>query len=154
MPKISKTGSTPMQRSYALRVWGAKGKDKKAIAMDVGYSAYVARSATSKIENTKGFHNALQKLANDSNNMALSVMEEFKARGLKGFSNKDLVAALNAIAGAWSKFNNEEIKSSRPQSDSGNRLKTIVQNRIEHQTITNITEGGKVVKVDDIDLDF
>ena len=103
--KIRENGSTPKQKAYALRVWGAIGSNKRSIALDVGYSRFVASSAKSKIENTKGFQNALHALANESNNMALSVLSEFKARGLKGFSNKDLVGALNAIGSAWSRFN-------------------------------------------------
>ena len=139
-----------MQKAYAMRVWGAKGKDKASIARDVGYSRFVAASPKSKIENTKGFNNALQLLANESNNMALSVLSEFKARGLKGFSNKDLVGALNAIGSAWSKFNNEEKKQTA-QNPGTNKLRTIVMNRIESQHITNITEKDEIKK---IDLDF
>lgn len=147
MSKISEKGSTPMQRAYAMRVWGAKGSDKTAIARAVGYSSWVSRSATSKIEGTKGFQNAMLKLANDSNNLALSVLAEFKARGLKDFSNKDLVGALNAIGSAWSKFNGEE-KRKTAETESGNRLRTIVLNRIENQTITTQPEDKPV------DLDF
>ena len=139
-----------MQKAYAMRVWGAKGKDKRSIALDVGYSRFVAASAKSKIENTKGFNNAILALANDSNNLALAAMAEFKARGLKGFSNKDLVGALNAISGAWSKFNNAE-KEPRSQAESGNKLRQIVINRIENQSITNVPENEEVKE---INLDF
>ena len=149
--KISERGFSPKQKAYAMRVWGAKGKDKKSIALDVGYTEYVARSASSKIENKKGFHNALLVLANDSNNLAMAAMQEFKARGLKGFSNKDLVGALNAISSAWSKFNNEFKAENKPLSDSGNRLRQIVMNKIETQIVHNIPEEEEVTKVD---LDF
>jgi hypothetical protein len=151
--KISRTGSTPMQKAYAMRVWGAKGSDKKSIARDVGYSPYVARSATSKIEGTKGFQNAIIALAKDSNNLALAAMAEFKARGLKGFSNKDLVGALNAISGAWSKFNTELKAETKPMSESGNRLRQIVLNKIETQTIVNNPEPEpEQVKGDGLDF--
>jgi hypothetical protein len=132
-----------MQRAYAMRVWGAKGTDKKSIAADVGYSPYVARSATSKIENTKGFQNAIIALAKDSNNLALAAMAEFKARGLKGFSNQELIGALNAISGAWGKFNAELKRDNKPLSESGNRLRQIVLNKIETQQIINNPEPEK-----------
>ncbi len=126
------------QLAYARRVWGAEGSDKKSIALDVGYSPAVANSVVSKIESRPGFNNAIAKLAADSNNMALTVMSEFKARGLKDFSNKDLVSALNAIAGAWDKFNKGFKESLEPKEDNGkNRLRTVVLQNITKQV--NIT---------------
>lgn len=122
------------QLAYARRVWGAKGPDKKSIALDVGYSPAVASSVVSKIESRKGFQNAIARLAADSNNMALTVMSEFKARGLKDFSNKDLVSALNAIAGAWDKFNKGFKESLEAPEDNGkNRLKTVILQNIAKQ---------------------
>ncbi len=122
------------QLAYARRVWGAEGSDKKSIALDVGYSPSIANSVVSKIESRKGFQNAIAQLAADSNNMALTVMSEFKARGLKDFSNKDLVSALNAIAGAWDKFNKGFNESLTPPEDSGkNRLRTVVLQNITKQ---------------------
>lgn len=136
--KIPNVGSSMKQLAYARRVWGAKGTDKKSIALDVGYSPSVASSVVSKIESRKGFHNAIAKLAADSNNLALAAMHEFKARGFDDFSNKDLVAALNAIAGAWDKFNKGFKESLTPPEDNGkNRLKTVILQNIAKQT--NIT---------------
>ena len=140
-----------MQKAYAMRVWGAKGKDKQSIALDVGYSRYVAASPKSKIEDTKGFNNAILALAKDSNNLAMAAMAEFKARGLKDFTNNELIGALNAISQAWGKFNAEFKRENKPLSDNGNRLRQIVVNRIENQSITNIPENEQVTKVD---LDF
>ncbi|MES2409558.1 MAG: hypothetical protein V4509_04665 [Patescibacteria group bacterium] len=136
--KIPKKGSSMKQLAYARRVWGAEGSDKKSIALDVGYSPAVANSVVSKIESRKGFNNAIAQLAADSNNMALTVMSEFKARGLEDFSNKDLVSALNAIAGAWDKFNKGFKESIEPKEDNGkNRLRTVVLQNINKQV--NIT---------------
>lgn len=132
--KIPNKGSSLKQQAYARRAWGAEGPDKKAIALDVGYSPSVANSVVSKIESRKGFQNAIALLAADSNNMALSVMSEFKARGLKDFSNKDLISSLNAIAGAWEKFNKVLIQSEKPIDTGKNKLKTIILQRIEKQT--------------------
>lgn len=124
------------QQAYARRVWGAKGADKTNIALDVGYSKYVARSASSKIEATKGFQNAMTALARESNNMALTILHEFRSRGVKNFSNKDLVGALNAIGGAWSKFNvgNIPVKGAGNGGES-NRLRAVIMQQVEHQTI-------------------
>lgn len=136
MPKIPRNGSTMKQMAYARRIWGAKGTDKQHIALDVGYSPYVSRSASSKIEATKGFNNAMVKLAKESNNMALEVLGEFKSRGLKDFSNKDLVGALNAIGGAWTRFNAPTLKvrGQGDQSDN-NRLRAVILQQVENQTI-------------------
>lgn len=121
------------QVAYARRAWGAKGEDKKHIALDVGYSPSVANSVVSKIESRPGFNNAMAKLAADSNNIAISVMHEIKARGFEDYSNKDLVSALNAIAGAWDRFNKGLIESKKPIDNGKNRLRTVVLQNITKQ---------------------
>lgn len=141
--KIPKNGSSLRQQAYARRAWGAKGSDKKAIALDVGYSPSVANSVVSKIESRKGFNNAIAKLAADSNNLALSVMSQIKARGFSEFSNQELVRSLTAIAGAWEKFNKGAMQSDRPLDNGKNRLKTIILQRIDKQT--NITSPENTV---------
>ncbi len=133
--KISKIGSSPKQMAYARRTWGGKGKSKKDIALDVGYSRFVANSVKSKIENHKGFNNAMSQLALESNNVALSVLHEFKARGVKGFSNKDLVGALNAIGSAWQKFNKTPEEGGDTKK-SKNKLRNVILQRVEHQHVT------------------
>ncbi len=124
--KISKTGASIRQVAYARRVWGGKGENKKQVALDVGYSTHVANSCVSKIESRKGFNNAMAQLAADSGNIALAVMHEFKSRGVKDFSNKDLISSLNAIAGAWNVFNKGLVESEKPEDNGKNRLRTIV----------------------------
>ena len=121
------------QMAYAKRVLGAKGISKKQIALDVGYSPNVANSISSHIENKPGFNNAMAALAVDSNNLALAAMHEFKARGFKDFSNKELVGALNAIGNAWSKFN--QIPKDKEPSAAGNKLRTVILQQVENQTI-------------------
>lgn len=137
--KISKTGSTLKQTAYARRIFGADGKDKQQIALDVGYSKYIAATPKSKIENSRGFNNAMAKLAADSNNLALSVMSELKARGFTDFSNKDLVGALNAISSAWKNFNNVTNKEDGHGDSGKNKLRTVILQRIENQTIQTDT---------------
>ncbi len=131
--RISKRGSTLRQIAYARRSWGAKQQTKKQIALDVGYSPNVANSVMSKIESKPGFNNAMARLAAESNHLALSVLHEFKARGLEDFSNKDLVSALNAIAGAWDRFNKGLIESNKPVDDGKNRLRTVILQSIAKQ---------------------
>ena len=147
--------------AYAKRLLGAQGTSKKDIALDVGYSPAVAHSVSSHIENKPGFNNAMVRLAVDSNNLALAAMHEFKARGFKEFTNKELIGALNAIGNAWTKFNkNGEPKESSPSS---NKLRTVILNQIENQTV--YPNGKKVpapitkppvvtVAVDGEELDF
>ena len=139
---------------YAKRMWGAKGNDKKHIALDVGYSPSVANSTKSKIENHPGFNNAIAALAHESNNMAMAAMAEFKARGLRDFSNKDLVGALNAIAGAWGKFN-AEGRGAPKIPENKNRLRTVILQRIENQTISAPAEirEASTKDVDNIEED-
>ncbi len=135
--KIAKNGASLRQVAYARRVWGGKGENKKQVALDVGYSPSVANSCVSKIEKHKGFNNAMAQLAADSGNIALSVMHEFKSRGVKDFSNKDLVGALNAIAGAWDRFNKGLIEQERPTDNGKNRLRTLMIQKVENQNIIN-----------------
>jgi len=156
MVAIPRNGHTMRQYAYARRVWGAKGTDKQNIALDVGYSPATARKAKEKIEDSPGFNNAIAKLAAESNNMAVAVLAEFKARGLKDFSNKDLVGALNAIGGAWSKFNAIDIETAKSKKNpEGNRLRAVIMNRIENQTINNPTPQPAVIEeIKHIDTDF
>ena len=126
------------QMAYAKRILGGQGISKKQIALDSGYSPNVANSIPSHIENKPGFHNAMSALAVDSNNLALAAMHEFKARGFKEFSNKELVGALNAIGSAWSKFN-AQPKEKDP-TETGNKLRTVVLQQIENQH-NSITDG-------------
>jgi hypothetical protein len=151
MVRITKVGATPQQVAYARRVWGGKSESKKQAALDVGYSPSVAASPKSKIEDRRGFNNAMAALASESNNLALSILHEFKSRGVADFSNKDLVGALNAIGAAWSRFNQGLLDHAKVDDNGRNRLKTIVLQQIENQTLNTGTvreiQGG-------IDLDF
>lgn len=139
------------QMAYARRIFGGQGKCKKQIALDVGYSPNVANSISSHIENQPGFNNAMAQLAVDSNNLALAAMHEFKARGFEDFSNKDLVGALNAIGNAWSKFNTVTKKDPN-SAPSGNRLRTVILQQIENQTIQ--APPVEIVTPENNDTDF
>lgn len=132
------------QMAYAKRLLGAQGNSKKEIALDVGYSPYVANSISSHIENQPGFNNAMAALAVQSNNLALAAMHEFKARGFADFSNKELIGALNAIGNAWSKFN-QKVKEPN-ENPAGNKLRTVILQQIENQTLT--TADGDVKRTE------
>jgi len=140
MVYIKGKGSTPQQLAYARRIFGGKGTSKQEIALDCGYSPNVSRSIKTHIENTKGFNNAMTALAADSNNLALAAMHEFKARGFEGFSNKELVGALNAIGNAWAKFNT--IPEAKEKKPSNNKLRTVILQQVENQIIASDTEGA------------
>jgi hypothetical protein len=147
MVKVPRGGFTSQQLAYARRSFSANSNDyKKTIALDCGYSPLIARNATTKIEKTKGFHNAIAALAKDSHNVALQVMEELKGRGFHDYSNKDLVGALNAISLAWSRFNDPLIKKEaakyRGLEPEKNRLRAVVFQQVENQTIV----PGEIVK--------
>ena len=123
------------QKAYARRIWGAKGSNKAQIALDVGYSRFSAASPKSKIEDKKGYQNEVIKLAKESNNLALSAMAEFKARGFTDFTNRDLVGALNAIGSAWKAFNTGNQPKEENQDNGKNKLRTVILQRIENQTV-------------------
>jgi len=138
--KRPKNGSTVKQFAYANRLINGEGLSRKDIARSVGFSPSVARNPSQKIEKSEGFHNAMIKLATEANNMALAVMHEYKARGLKGFSNKDLNGALNAIAGAFERFN----KHRAPNKEKDNPLRKILLERVQTREVS-IVQPKEVV---------
>ncbi len=143
--KIPKNGSSMRQVAYARRTWGADRETKKLTALDVGYGPNVANSVVSKIESRPGYHNAMARLAADSGNIALTVMHELQSRGFTDFTNKDLVSALNAIAGAWDRFNKGLIESKKPAEDNGkNRLRTVILQNISGPVTNNAPVADKV----------
>lgn len=135
--KRPKGGSTIKQVAYARKLFNGDGKSKKDIARSVGYSPAIANNALAKIENTEGFHNAMEKLAVESNNIMLAVFEEYKARGLTKFSNKDLNGALNAIASAWERI--ARVRNPDKNLDpEQNPLRKVFMQKVQNQTI-NVT---------------
>jgi len=147
MPKTKKGQSTLQQTAYARRIFGGQGKCKKYIAQECGYSSNVSNSIKSHVEKSAGFHNAMAKLAVDSNNLAMAAMEEFQSRGFKEFTNKDLVGALNAIGNAWSRFN-APLKEAGEGTNSTNKLRTVIMQQVENQTVN--ASVPKPVKTDEL----
>lgn len=135
--KRPKHGATLKQYAYAKKLLNAEGRSKKDIALSVGFSPSVASNVEAKIEKSEGFQNAIIALASESNNLVMGIMAEYKARGFKEFTNKDLAGALSAISKAWERFNREGDPD-RDKSPTGNKLKSIVLQRIENQTV-NVT---------------
>jgi hypothetical protein len=127
--KRPRSGSTVRQVAYATRLLGGQGKHKKEIALLAGYSPTMAENAKAKIEDTEGFKNAVIVLAQRSNNLLQAVMAEFEARGLKKFSNADLVKALNAISGAWERIEKSRAPD-RLRTPAGNPLRAVFEERV------------------------
>jgi hypothetical protein len=146
--KAPRGGHTPMQLAYATRIMAPNGQTKKQIARSVGYSDRMADSPKCHIENKAGFHVAMAKLASESNNAALKVMHEFNARSMNSFTNKELISAVTAIAGAWEKFNSVN----RPKEDAPlkeNRLRAVVLKHVNNRVV-DIAEGTKPKRSEDV----
>jgi hypothetical protein len=131
--KRPRRGSTIKQYAYATRRLNGEGRSKKEIALLSGFSTSVAENAKAKIEETEGYKNAVIELATKSNNLLLAVMSEFEARGLKDFSNSDLVKALNAISSAWDRVEKTRAPEKMKNPDV-NPLRGVFMRRVETQT--------------------
>ena len=133
---------------YAKKRIFTTGKNKQKMALAAGFSPAVSATPKSKIEDTPGFKNAVSKLAVKSNNLALSILEEFDKRGVTDFTNKELIMALDSIGRAWDRFTappNRHSKSD-PDFDNGkNPLRTIILQTVNTQTIANPGEIRGVV---------
>lgn len=151
--KRPRNGSTVKQVAYARKMFNAQGRNKKEIALSVGYSPALANNAN-RIEKSEGFLNAMQNLAKESNNLVMAAMLEYKARGFKNFSNKDLNGALNAIAAAWERIGKQRAPNGEKDNEK-NPLRKVIMQKVENQTI-NVTPAQKdePKEVESIDLDF
>lgn len=128
------TGSTPKQYAYATMRLTGQGGSKKEIARKAGFSHSVAKNAKYKIESTEGYQNAVIVLAHESNNLLLAILAEFKARGMKNFSNSDLIGSLNAMTKAWDKIDDKRAPS-RLKTPEGNPLRAVFTKRVETKTV-------------------
>lgn len=144
--KRSRTGSTIKQFAYATRMMNGQADSKKEAALLSGFSVSVANNAHNKIENTEGFKNAMIVLAARSNNLLLAVMNEFEVRGLKEFSNKDLVSAMNAISSAWTKIE-EKRAPNKLKTPEGNRLRGIFTKTTETAVIESAPEPASATVI-------
>lgn len=162
MVYVKKGGFSLKQMAYARRVFNGDGESKAQVARDLGYSPNVARSISSHIEHTDGFHNAMTKLAYESNNMALAAIEQFKIRGFDGFTNAEMIKALTAISTAWAKFNTDKPDKASGNKTNTNKLRTVILQQVENQTMLSgdakapITqkEEPKPEPIQELDLDF
>ena len=158
--KRRKGGSTLKQFAYARKLLNADGRSKEDIARTVGFSPSVAKNAYNKIEKTEGFQNAVLKLAAESNSVLLSIITEYRLRGLSDFSNKDLNGAVNAISVAWDRINKHRAPD-KNRTPEGNPLRAAVLQRVEHQTVVVESKNEDYPEItiknkeeDPIDLDF
>lgn len=141
-------GSTVKQFAYAQMRLTGQGETKKEIARKVGYSPTVANNARNKIETTEGYQNAVIELAAKSNNVVLKILAEFESRDLGEYSNKDLNGALNAIGGAWEKFN--KVRAPNDPGKGGNPLRKVLLQRVENQTIINNPPAMKEAAAEEV----
>lgn len=149
--KRPRKGSTVKQYAYATRRLNGEGRSKKEIALRSGYTLSMAENAKAKIENTEGYQNAVIVLATESNNLLLAVMSEFKARGLKDFSNADLTKALNAISGAWDRI--EKVRApNKMKTPEGNPLRAIFTEKTVTKTAVVESIPMNAVKVVDAEI--
>jgi len=149
MVKISKKSSTLRQAAYARDSFACRSKLKTEIALNNGFELIVANSVKSKIENTIGYKNEMIKILKESDNVVLSIFAEFRERGFSDFSNKDLVAAVTAISTAWEKFNGAGKGKDDDGLKSPNKLRTIIMQQVENQTIEvpKEKEETKIIEV-------
>lgn len=147
--QIPPNSSTVKQRNYAMRSF-SEGGSKKQIALDSGYSLNAATSVASKIENSRGYKNAMVDILRESDNIVLNIFSEFRSRGFQDFNNKDLVSALNAIGSAWSKFNG--VAGEGEGEGSHNKLRTVILQQIQNQTVN--AKQVEIPKPPVIDMDF
>lgn len=148
MTRLKKGSSTKKQMEYAKKRIFSTGQNKRDIALEVGYSKEVAATTKSKIESTDGFKNAVGKLALKSNNIALNILEEFERRGVKDFSNKDLISGLDAIGRAWERFTAppRHHKDNGMDYDNGkNPLRTVILQTVNNQTIQTKEDPGEQI---------
>lgn len=131
--KRPRQGSTIKQMAYASRMMNGSAESKKEAALLSGFSMSVAENAKHKIETTEGYKNAMIELHTRSNNLLNAIMHEYEVRGLKNFSNKDLVAATNAIANAWDKIDTKRAPN-KMKTPEGNPLRAVLTRRVETQT--------------------
>lgn len=128
----TKTGFTRRQYAYAKRTLGGDKDSKKDLALAVGYSPSVAHSVAQKIENTEGFDNAMALLASESGNLMMKIYHTLNKKDLSKESVPVLLNAVTTMANAWQAFTPKE---ERTKESGANKLRSIVLNRIENQTI-------------------
>lgn len=135
--KRRKNGSTLKQYAYAKKLLGAEKQTKKEIALSVGYSPSIAENTKSMIEQTEGFDNAMNALASETGNLVMQIYHTLKNKDLSKESVPVLLDAVTTMANAWERFT---PKQTAEKGKGANKLRGIVLQRIEHQTINNNTK--------------
>ncbi|MES2408759.1 MAG: hypothetical protein V4509_00480 [Patescibacteria group bacterium] len=146
----SKLGYTERQGAYAMNKLGGSDKSKTKIALRSGYAPSVAIHATEKIEDTEGYANAMSALASQNGNLALKVYYDLLHRDLSKESVKTLLDALTTLASAWQVYT-PKVKD---ENDNVNKLRSIVLNRIENQTINQPVASAPAITAPIDDDDF
>lgn len=131
--KRYKNGSTMKQKAYARKILGAVHKTKKETALAVGYSMAVANSIKTKLEGTEGYANAVRDLAMETGDVVMHAYASIKNRDLDKEDLKTVLRAVEVLSNAFEKFSNDRVKDDN--SLKNNRLRTVLMQRVENQTI-------------------
>ena len=132
--------STMKQKAYARKIVSGVHKTKKETALAVGYSVSVAESAKNRIEDTPGFNNAMRDLAQETGDVVMHVYHSIKDRDLSKENLQTVLNAVEVLAGAFEKFSPKQKDES---SLKNNRLKAVLLQRVENQTINAGTIKAK-----------
>lgn len=127
----TRNGFTNKQYAYAKKRLGGDNDTKRGTALAVGYAPSVANVATHHIEQTEGFDNAMAMLASESGNLMMQIYHQLKNKDLEKESVSTLLNAVTVVSQAWERFTPKQ----KDTENTGNKLRSIVLNRIEHQTI-------------------
>ncbi len=131
--KRLKDGATFRQTQYARRILSGQGKNKKEIALSVGYAPSVASSVMSKIESTEGYANAVRSLADETGDIVMLAYASLKKRNLDNESTETILKSINILANAWQVFSNDKKQDQEP-----NRLRLALNQTIKSQTVNII----------------
>lgn len=110
------------------------GETKREMALLAGFAPSTADNVHDKVEKTEGFKNAMIDLALKSQNLVVAALNEFEARGLNKFSDKDLISSLNAIVNAFDRIHKVREPHAN-KTPEGNPLRAAVLQHVENQTV-------------------
>lgn len=146
--KRSKTGYTMKQHAYARNLLSGKKESKTEVALSVGYAPATARNAGFEIEKTEGFSNAMSALAGESGNLYLQIVHTLKHKDLSKESTDTLLNAITTMANAWSIFTPKQ-KNNDSDSDSVSKLRNVLLQHVEHQTIAVKPDAKPINPIDE-----
>ncbi len=97
---MKKPSIRQMRYAYGLMNYH---KNKRQVALDAGFSESTAR-VPKLIENKVGFKLAMAQIAGETENMAMKILFELKARDMSKMSNQELLYSMNVMSKTWERF--------------------------------------------------